>query len=97
MRVPFEFVSSLAFESGAVEVYWRESEVSFTGFVAEAWFEELPREFACKWAAIVEYPVKVRRRSDGPGKFAASVPCEVPCGEVRLSQPSRGSRVQLRR
>lgn len=93
--VPFEFVCDLAFEFGAVEVYWRESDVSFTGFVAEAWFDELPREFAIKWAEVVGYPVKVRGWSDGPARFAVSVPCTVPVGEVQLAWVSRGSRVRL--
>lgn len=50
---------------------------SFTGFVAEVWFNELSREFAMKWANMVSY-VKVRRRESGTAKFAVSVPCVVP-------------------
>jgi hypothetical protein len=96
LSVPFEFVCGLAFEFGCVEAFWRESDVSFTGFVAEVWFDQLPSEFAVKWAAVTGYAVKVRRRSDGPAKFAVSVPCVVPLGEVRLGQASRGSRVRLR-
>lgn len=46
--VPYEFVQSLAAEFGAVECFWRESERSFTGFVAEVWFELLPSEFAAR-------------------------------------------------
>lgn len=93
--VPFEFVRGLACEFGAVEVYWRESDASFTGFVAEVWFDELPREFAIKWAEVVGYAVKVRGRSDGPARFAVSVPCAVPEGEVRLAWASRGARLRL--
>ena len=44
--VPFEFVSGLAAEFGAVECCWRESERSFTGYVAECWFGFLPTFFA---------------------------------------------------
>ena len=95
--VPFEFVCGLAVEFGCVEAFWRESEASFTGFVAELWFDELPREFAVKWAAVVGYAIKVRGRSEGPARFAVSVPCVVPGGQVRLSVASRGSRVKLLR
>lgn len=93
--VPFSFVADLSAEFGAVEACWRESGVSFTGFVAEVWFNELPREFAVKWSAVVGQSVKVRRRADGPSRFAVSVPCDVPAGQVALGQASRGSRVRL--
>lgn len=93
--VPFEFVCGLAFEFGAVEAFWRESDVSFTGFVAEVWFAALPREFAVRWAEVTGYPVKVRVRSDGPARFAVSVPCVVPGGAVGLGPASRGSRLRL--
>ena len=56
--VPYGFVVGLAREFGAVEVFWRESDVSFTGFVAEVWFDALPREFALKWAVVVGYAVQ---------------------------------------
>jgi hypothetical protein len=39
--VSYEFISGLAAEFGAVECCWRESERSFTGFVAEVWFAQL--------------------------------------------------------
>lgn len=95
IAVPYELVSELAAEFGCVECAWRESDVSFTGFVAEVWFDSLPSDFAVKWAAVVGYAVKVRRRDDGPGRFAVSVPCEVPSGQVKLGYASRGSRVRL--
>jgi hypothetical protein len=95
VSVPFEFVCGLACEFGCVDCFWRESDASFTGFVAEVWFDELPREFAVKWARVVGYAVKVRQRSEGPGRFAVSVPCVVPDGGVRLGYVSRGSRVRL--
>ena len=92
--VPFEFVQSLAAEFGAVECYWRESDRSFTGFVAEVWFSELPSQFAIKWAAVVGYSVLVRCVSSGPGRFAVSVPCTVPGGQVQLLGGQRGGRVR---
>jgi len=95
LSVPFEIVSSLAIEFGAVECCWRESDRSFTGFVAEVWFDSLPKEFAVKWARVVGYSVVVRCPSSGPGRFAVSVPCVVPMGQVNLGAASRGSRVQL--
>ncbi|MEM7067183.1 MAG: hypothetical protein AAF572_28965 [Cyanobacteria bacterium P01_B01_bin.77] len=50
--VPFEFVSGLAAEFGAVECCWRESERSFTAHVAECWFAQLPSAFAATWAVV---------------------------------------------
>ena len=93
--VPFEFVQALAAEFGAVECCWRESDRSFTGFVAEVWFAELPSGFAVRWSAVVGYSILVRGVSSGPGRFAVSVPCVVPGGQVQLGPASRGSRVRL--
>ena len=73
-QFPFEFVQAVAAECEAVECYWRESDRSFTGFVAEVWFSELPSAFAAKWAAVVGYSVLVRCVSSGPAPFAVSVP-----------------------
>jgi hypothetical protein len=97
LSVPFEFVASLAEEFGAVQVTWRESERSFTGFVAEVWFDSGDRsgQFAAGWARTVGYMVRVRGVSDGPGIRCASVPCIVGEGVVRLGPASRGSRVRL--
>ena len=94
--VPFEFVSQLASEFGAVECAWRESERSFTGYVAEVWFAQLPSAFAAKWAAVVGYQVRVRCVSSGPARFAVSVPVVVPQGAVQLSGGQRGGRVRVR-
>jgi len=95
--VPFSFVAGLSQEYGAVECFWRESEVSFTGFVAEVWFAELPREFAIKWARVVKYSVKIRsvQSCSAPAQFAVSVPVVVPQGKIALGYASRGSKVQL--
>jgi len=97
VSVPFEFVLGLALEFGCVDCFWRESDRSFTGFVAEVWFDALPSDFAVKWSAVVGYAVKVRVRSDGPARYVVSVPCVIPVGEVRLGAVSRGSRVRLLR
>ena len=95
--VPFAFVTSLAADFEAVDCFWRESDVAFTGFVAEVWLSELrlAGEFAVRWAAVVGYSVKVRCVSVGPGRFVVSVPVVVPVGQVKLGFPSRGSKVQL--
>lgn len=93
--VEYEFVAGLAREFGCVDCGWRESDASFTGFVAEVWFASLPREFCVRWSAVVGYPVKVRVREDGPARFVVSVPCRVPEGQVRLGCVSRGCRVRL--
>lgn len=93
--VPFEFVSGLAAEFGAVECFWRESDRSFTGFVAEVWFASLPSGFAARWSEVVGYSVLVRCPASGPGRFAVSVPCSVPDGVAGLEPASRGSRVRL--
>ena len=72
--VPYNLVQSISVEFGAVECYWRESDVSFTGFVAEVWFESLPKDFAIKWASVVGYKVKIRCFKS---HFAVSVPVVV--------------------
>jgi hypothetical protein len=88
--VPFEFVASLAAEHGACECAWRESERSFTGFVAEVWFDQLPSLFAARWSVVVGYSVLVRSVSAGPARFAVSVPVVVPEGQVQLRGGQRG-------
>ena len=90
--VPFSFVAALAAEFGAVDCCWRESAVSFSGFVAEVWFAQLPSGFAQRWAAVVGYSVLVRCVSSGPGRFAVAVPG----GAVRLVGGLRGGRVRCR-
>jgi hypothetical protein len=98
LSVPFDYVATIAAEFGAVQVSWRESERSFTGFVAEVWFEpgQAAGDFATKWAKTVGFMVRVRGVSvDGPARRCASVPCVVGDGAVRLGQASRGSRVRL--
>ena len=92
--VPFDFVNQLAVDHGAVECFWRESDRSFTGFVAEVWFAELPSRFAARWSAVVGYSVLVRSVSAGPGRFAVSVPVVVPTGQVQLRGGQRGGRTR---
>jgi hypothetical protein len=79
--VPFDYVAELATDYGAVECWWRESDRSFSGFVAEVWFDKQPAEFARRWAGVVGYPVSVRSRSDGFAAFALSIPCTIPEGD----------------
>ena len=80
--VPLKFVSGRASEFSAIECCWRESERSFTGYVAECWFVPLPSAFAGKWAAVVGYQVRVRCVAAGPARFAVSVPVVVPQGSI---------------
>lgn len=94
--VPFSFVSSLAAEFGAGECLWRESDRSFTGFVAEVWFADLPSQFAVQWARVVGYQVHIRCVSSGPGRFAVSVPVAASGGAVVLRGGQRGGRVRCR-
>ncbi|NJL83965.1 MAG: hypothetical protein HC890_15405 [Chloroflexaceae bacterium] len=93
--IPYELVATLATQFNAVECYWRESERSFSGFVAEVWFATLPKEFAQQWAATVGYSILVRSVNQGPSRFTVSIPVSVPCGEIQLGLPSRGSRLRL--
>ncbi|MEY2976362.1 MAG: hypothetical protein RLZZ435_499 [Cyanobacteriota bacterium] len=98
--VEFAFVASVAEGCGAVECFWRESGRSFTGFVAEVWFEsgQAAGEFARGWAAVVGYSVLVRRVSvcAAPGGWVCSVPCLVGSGAVQLVGGQRGGQVRVR-
>jgi hypothetical protein len=73
--VSYSLIASIADQFNAIDCVWRESERSFTRFMAEVWFTELPSEFATKWAEVVGYAVKVRRVDRGVARFAVSVPC----------------------
>lgn len=95
VAIPFEWVSSLAAEFGATECLWRESAVSFSGFVAEVWFPaSVPQGFACGVAAVCGRSVRARRVSAGPGLWCLSVPCLGPSSGVVLSGGVRGGRVR---
>ena len=95
--VPFDFIAGFASEFGAVEVEWRESSHSFTGFVAVCWFDLHPGGFARRWSRAVGHPCFVRDMAVGHARWAVSVPCLIPCGAVVLGSVSRGSRVSLAR
>jgi len=94
--VSFELVAAVASQFSAVECFWRESERSFTGFVAEVCFGSgsSAGEFAAGWAAVCGRSVLVRRVSGGvaPGGWVCSVPCVVPSGAVVLRGGQRGGR-----
>ena len=77
VAVPYQYVATLAEEYGAIECCWRESERSFTGFVAEVWFTQPAGEFAHRWAKVIGYQIKSRCANDGPGQYVLSIPVAV--------------------
>ena len=96
--VDYSLVEGLAVQSGAVEVFWRESWRSFSGFVAECWFSSGADAglFAQRYAAVVGRSVLVRVVSgSAPGGWCVSAPCVVPCGSVVLRGGQRGGRVRV--
>lgn len=93
--IPYHEVAKVAYFFGAIEVYWRESDRSFTGFVCESWWNFPPRKLASNCAKVVGYPIAIRRL-EGPGRFSMSVPVVIPDGEIKLGWASRGSRVELK-
>jgi hypothetical protein len=94
-KIPFQLIAQVALKLGAVEVFWQESDRAFTGFVAEVWFDAIEPEFAVFCARAVGYPILMRPMSEGIARFMISVPVNVPQGQVKLGQPSRGSKVRL--
>ena len=74
VAVPYRFVATLAAEYGAIDCFWRESDRSFTGFVAEVWFANPAGEFAQRWAKVIGYSIRSRHLSDGPGSYVLSIP-----------------------
>ncbi|MEM1369077.1 MAG: hypothetical protein AAGG02_13885 [Cyanobacteria bacterium P01_H01_bin.15] len=94
--VPYAIVAVLAKDFNSVECYWRESKRSFTGFVAEVWFRDLPADFARKWVKTIKCScVFVRIPAAGPGRFVVSVPVTINEAEITLSSPATGSRLKL--
>ena len=97
--VDYGTVSCLAEDCGAVECCWRESDRSFTGFVAECWFGSgsAAGQFAARYARVVGRSVLVRRVStcSAPGGWCVSAPCGVPGGQVSLRGGQRGGRVRV--
>lgn len=77
VAVPYEYVATLAEAHGAIDCCWRESERSFTGFVAEVWFAQPAGEFAQGWAKVIGYQIKSRSVSEGPGSYVLSIPVVV--------------------
>ena len=93
MMINFEILEQLAMTNGAAEIYWRESEVSESGAVAEIDFEKKNRDrhdFFRKIANCCERMIRVRSFEN---YSVASVPCEKPETAIKLGYASRGSRL----
>lgn len=93
--LPYYEVAKVAIAFGAADVFWRESQNSYTGFVAEAWFSHYPEVFKRNVEKVIQHFVAVRRIEDSPAEYAMSIPVAIPSGQVKLGFPSRGSRVKL--
>ncbi|BAQ61622.1 hypothetical protein GM3708_2028 [Geminocystis sp. NIES-3708] len=96
LNVPYPLIAIIAQESGAKEYYWRESTRSYTGFVAEVWFDKLPSEFIYTWSVTIKQSILVRNVEDLG--FSISIPCIVPEGHIKLTQGIRNhnrTRVEL--
>jgi hypothetical protein len=93
--VPYYEVAKVAEMFGAVDVFWRESTNSYTGFVLEAWFSEYPTVFRRNVEKVIQHFVCVRRTEDGPAAYTMSIPVVVPSGQISLGIASKGSRVKL--
>ena len=75
--VTYEALRRFAEVTGAVECFWRISDRSFSGCVAEVWFNELQiaGEFARVCSDRTGVNCKLRVTSEGPAKFYVTVPC----------------------
>jgi len=73
----YEVVRLFAESAGAIECFWRTSDRSFSGCVAEVWFSDLKTagEFARVCSDRIGINCKIRATSEGPGKFYVSTPC----------------------
>lgn len=73
----YEVVRRFAEVTGAIECFWRISDRSFSGYVAEVWFNELQiaGEFARVCSDRTGVNCKLRVTSEGPAKFYVTVPC----------------------
>ena len=73
----YEVVRRFAEATGAVECFWRISDRSFSGYVAEVWFNELQiaGEFARVCSDRTGVNCKLRVTYEGPAKFYVTVPC----------------------
>lgn len=96
--LPYALIATVASELGATEFYWRESTRSYTGFVAEIWFDKLPSDFSQAFAIKLKQSILVRNVQHENLGFAVSIPCTVPEGEVKIHQGQRNhsrARVKL--
>ncbi|WP_373479255.1 hypothetical protein [Geminocystis sp.] len=87
LNVPYPLVAIIAQQAGAKEIYWRESRRSYTGYVAEVWFDKLPSKFIGKWIEVTQQSILVRN-IENLG-FSVSIPCTVPEGHIKLTQGIR--------
>ena len=73
----YEVVRRFAEVIGAVECFWRISDRSFSGCVAEVWFSELQiaGEFARVCSDRTGVNCKLRVTSEGLTNFYVTVPC----------------------
>ncbi|BAQ63954.1 hypothetical protein [Geminocystis sp. NIES-3709] len=90
LNVPYAMIAVIADQLGAIEVYWRESDRSYTGYVAEVWFDKLPSEFSYLWSQTVNTSILVRKIEELG--FSISIPCTVPEGEIKLFQGQRNNK-----
>lgn len=74
--LPYEVIRQFAEAAGAVECLWRESDRSFSGYVAEVWFSDLKSagEFARVCSDRIGINCKIRATSEGPTQFYVTVP-----------------------
>lgn len=73
----YEVIRRFAEVTGAVECFWRISDRSFSGYVAEVWFNELQiaGEFARVCSDRTGVNCKLRVTSEGIANFYVTVPC----------------------
>lgn len=73
----YEVLRRFAEATGAVECFWRISDRSFSGCVAEVWFNELQiaGEFARLCSDRTGVNCKLRVTSEGITNFYVTVPC----------------------
>ncbi|WP_196215574.1 hypothetical protein [Cyanobacterium aponinum] len=92
LKVDYPMIAVIAQNSGAMEFYWRESDRSYTGYVAEVWFQQLPSEFAYLWSQAIGESILVRKVSE-MNSYCVSIPCNVPDGSLKMR--SKNKKVRL--
>ena len=93
MFIPFNIIENLAQSCGACEIFWRESDVSESGAIAEIYFKKGDRqghEFFAKTANVCEHMIRVRSFENFN---VASIPCDKPETAITLGYASRGSKL----